>query len=196
MTTDIGEIPLINTANVMLATLKAAAARDATPGDCIERLMRQLVQVHENAEAARGEIEDRVATALQELAAAGLIEALDGGRFRITPRGRRVLEEHPMGVDETILAEFREFRDSVKKLDLPLPEIGEAVAAAPLAPKAYLDGYGAYLARRPVTENPHPADMNEHGAWDAGWFEALDEAIESGTGAAEESAQKGDSGGV
>lgn len=196
MTTDIGEIPLINTANVMLATLKAAAARDATPGDCIERLMRQLVQVHENAEAARGEIEDRVATALQELAAAGLIEALDGGSFRITPRGRRVLEEHPMGVDETILAEFREFRDSVKKLDLPLPEIGEAAAAAPLAPKAYLDGYGAYLARRPVTENPHPADMNEHGAWDAGWFEALDEAIESGAGAAEESAQKGGSGGV
>ncbi len=192
MTTDIGEIPLINMANVMLATLKAAVATDATPGDCIERLMRQLVQVHENAEAARGEIEDRVATALQELVAAGLVEALDGGRFRITPRGRRVLEEHPMGVDETILAEFR---DSVKKLDLPLPEIGESAAAA-LAPKAYLDGYGAYLARRPVTENPHPADMNEHGAWDAGWFEALDEAIESGAGAAEESAAKGGSGGV
>ncbi len=175
MTTDRGEVPLINMANVMLAVLKAAALAEVAAEDCVAVLMRQLARVHEDAEAVLAELADRVATALEALSAAGLLAAAEGGRYRLTARGRTVLEEHPMGVDDTVLAEFREFRDFVRRLEAPARTAPTAAAA----PSAYLDGYSAYLGGRRVTENPHPADMNEHMAWDAGWFEAFDEALEN-----------------
>jgi restriction system protein len=177
MTTDIGEIPLINMANVMLSALKAAAEGPTEPGACIERLVRNLARVHEDAEAQRSAVTERVELAFVELLAAGLIEETGRARFRITARGRTVLEAHPMGVDETVLAEFHEFRDFVKRASLPADD-GESVPAAQLD-RPYLDGYGAYGAGRRVTDNPHPADTAEHMAWDAGWFEAFDEGLDN-----------------
>jgi hypothetical protein len=89
-----------------------------------------------------------------------------------------VLEEHPIGVDETVLAEFREFREFLKRHDVQETE-GDTVSLSTSSTQAYLDGYGACTAGRPMTENPHPADDAEHMAWAAGWFEALDESIKS-----------------
>lgn len=183
MTTDIGEIPLINMANVMLAVLKAAAERPVRQSDCIDRLTRHLRQVREDPELHRPELEAGVQRAVGELSAVGLIEKTPEGRFRLTPRGHTVLEQHPMGVDETVLAEFREFRDFVRRLS-PSSQgsKGNSVEAPTLSStRAYLDGYGTYAAGRPMTENPHPVDTAEHMAWDAGWFEALDEAVENGS---------------
>lgn len=181
MTTDIGEVPLINLTNIMLAVLKATAERAVTQSDCVERLARSLRQIGEDPESHRPELEDGVGRAVVELSAVGLIEETSAERFGLTPRGRIVLEQHPMGVDETVLAEFREFRDFVKRIS---PSSKEARAEAPTfsATRAYLDGYGTCMAGRPMTENPHPADTADHMAWDAGWFEALDEALESGAG--------------
>jgi len=183
MTTDIGEIPLLNMASVMLAVLKAAAQHAVTAADCVARLLRNLARVHEDAESQRGELEQRVAIALGELTAAGLVAAAGEGRFRLTARGRTVLDQHPLGVDETVLAEFREFREFVKRL---APRPGECETPGPKTPanQAYLDGYGACMAGRRMTDNPHPVDTAEHMAWDAGWFEAMDEAIERHEGAA------------
>lgn len=178
MTTDFGEVPLINMANVMLAALKLAAARPAVPGDCVEQIARNLAKVHENPEAQRAELEARVELAFVELLAAGLIEEVKGGGFQLTARGRTVLENHPMGVDESVLAEFREFRDFVKKHDAPVAG-GDAAPLDATSSRAYLDGYGAFGGGKRATENPHPPDMAEHMAWDAGWFEAFDESVEN-----------------
>jgi ribosome modulation factor len=95
-----------------------------------------------------------------------------------------VLDQHPLGVDETVLAEFREFREFVRRL---APRPGESEAPGPKTPanQAYLDGYGACMAGRRMTDNPHPVDAAEYMAWDAGWFEAMDEAIERDEGAAD-----------
>ena len=182
MTTDIGEIPLLNMASVMLAILKAAAQREVAPADCVARLLRNLARVHEDAESQRAEIEERVTLGLAELATAGLVASAGNGRFHLTPRGRAVLEQHPLGVDETVLAEFREFRDFAKRF---APRPGESESPGPKTPtnQAYLDGYGACMAGRRTTDNPHPVDTVEHMAWDAGWFESMDEAIERHEGA-------------
>ena len=178
MTTDIGEIPLTNMANVMLAVLKAGERGEASAADCLARLRRQLAQIHADAPIEPGLLEERVAIAIGELASAGLLEAAAQGRFRITPRGRTVLAEHPLGIDETVLAQFRDFGGARSVPEGPAAERGETSAAV-LAPKAYLDGYGANLAGRPRSDNPYPPDSNEHDAWDAGWFESLDEAEDS-----------------
>ena len=182
MTTDIGEIPLINMASVMLAILKTAAQREVVAADCVARLLRNLARVHEDAESQRAELEQRVALALGELAAAGLIAPGGESRFRLTARGRTVLERHPLGVDETVLAEFGEFREFAKRLS-PRPEESEAPGPKTPANQAYLDGYGACMAGRGMTDNPHPVDTIQHIAWDAGWFEAMDEAAERHEGA-------------
>jgi restriction system protein len=178
MARDIDEIPLFNMANVMLTVLKAAAERPISPAECVERLTRILAVAHEDAEPERPTLEDRVRLAFVELAAAALLEEAREGRFGLTARGRIVLEDHPMGVDETVLAEFREFREFLKRHAGQEIESDAVSLDAPSA-AAYLDGYGACAAGRPMTENPHPVDAAEHMAWAAGWFEALDESIKS-----------------
>jgi hypothetical protein len=183
MTTDIGDVPLLNMASVMLTALKAAGAGEAGPADCLARLARNLAQVHEDAAALRPRLESMVEEAFAELLAAGLLAEGTGGRFRLTPRGRTVLEQHPLGVDESVLAEFREFRDFVRRASRPA-EPSETPALDAADNQAYLEGYGAYGAGRRAAENPHPADTAEHVAWDAGWFEALDEALERPPGGA------------
>ncbi|HLI13411.1 MAG TPA: hypothetical protein VKY65_17600 [Alphaproteobacteria bacterium] len=175
MTTDSGEVPLVNMANVMLTVLKAAAAQPVSPGDCVERLLRTLRLVHENAEAQRSTLTERVALAVTELHAAALLAPRRDGRFAATERGRIVLAAHPLGVDETVLAEFREFRAFIRKHEAPAGDDKAELERT----QAYLDGYGAYGAGRPLTENPHPAETAEHMDWDAGWCEALDDAIEN-----------------
>ena len=178
MVRDIGEFPLINMANVMLTILRMAAERPDSPADCLERLLRILTLAHEDAGAQRLVLNDRIRLAITELSATALLEEVSKGKFRLTGRGRIVLEEHPMGVDETILAQFREFWEHAKQDDTASSQ-GEAVSIGTPCAQAYLDGHGAYMAGRPVTDNPHPADIAEHIAWDSGWFEALDETIEN-----------------
>jgi len=168
-------------ANVMLTILRRAAQQPTSSADCLERLSRVLTLAHEDAEPQRLVLEERIRRAIAELFAAALLDEVSKDQFRLTARGRIVLEEHPMGVDETVLAQFKEFWAHAKQDDT-IGAQNEAVSIGTPCAQAYLDGHGAYMSGRPVTENPHPADMAEHIAWDSGWFEALDETIENAGG--------------
>ncbi len=71
-----------------------------------------LVQAHESPAVAVTEIVEHLQEARRHLVAAGLLAIADYGHFTITERGQRVLAEHPMGVDDTVLTQFQEFRES------------------------------------------------------------------------------------
>jgi restriction system protein len=173
---DLDEVPLINMASIMLSLLTAAAAGETTAAACVARLVAQLARLGERAAALRGELERRVGLALAELEAAGLLHAAAPERYAITSRGRIVLHRHPLGVDESVLEQFRDFRNFIKAL-APMSGKETSSETAPES-RAYLEGYAAEIAGRLAGDNPFAEDMVEHMAWNLGWYEAMDEAIE------------------
>ncbi len=73
-----------------------------------------------------------------------------------------------MGVDDSVLMEYPEFAEFIRKLgQRPPPENTDAVE--------YEQGYEAFIAGRNYTDNPYNADTARHLAWENGWFQAFDE---------------------
>jgi restriction endonuclease Mrr len=103
---------LLHEPDLMLAVLRVGVAKSGTLDDCIDqlRLLRQAAQIHNPLPEA--EVRERLQTALAKLHRAKLIEAPAPGRFRITPRGRRVLADNPDGIDDTVLMQLPEFRSA------------------------------------------------------------------------------------
>jgi restriction system protein len=54
---------------------------------------------------------NRVAWALSHMAQAGLLNRPERGRYLLSERGKKVLQEHPDRVDMTVLHQFPEYRD-------------------------------------------------------------------------------------
>jgi hypothetical protein len=178
---DLDAVPLISMPSIMLTLLRAAAAGDATPDSVAASMAAHLEQIGEPPQPLLGEIERRMGIAVEELAAAGLIEEPSPGRYAITGRGRIVLRRHPLGVDESVLEQFRDFRKFVKAISnrfAAKDALEEEPSSAEAA--AYLVGHAAGLAGGGVEDNPHRPDRAEHLAWELGWSEARDEAIEHG----------------
>jgi hypothetical protein len=113
----------------------------------------------------------RLATAQHFLLAARLLTPLDGERFHITERGRRVLADNPMGVDDTVLMQFPEFRALIRRPSEP-------GAHDDPRPREYEEGYEAYRDGEMPADNPYEFDRIEHLAWENGWFGARDDALE------------------
>jgi ribosome modulation factor len=166
------EHPLLNTPSLTLSLLKVATERDwATLEDGVAHLKGALVQAHEPLAVAVPEIVSHLRETRRHLVAAGLLAVADDGRFTITERGRQVLAEHPMGVDDSVLTQFPEFREFIRRSSphrVPEnPELG-----------AQEEGYWAYLDGQSAVDNPYEFDTGKHLAWENGWFEARDEQID------------------
>jgi ribosome modulation factor len=149
----------------MLLMLKIAADRPATLTDCRAQLGEELARAHEKPAVP----EPLIATELEEirkhLLAAGLLVAGDGETFCLTRRGRQVLAEHPLGVDETVLARFAEYRaflrDFARRRSVDDPRLPR-----------YEEGYAAGQQGRSLSDNPYAPDSIDHLAWENGWSEA------------------------
>ena len=112
-----------------------------------------------------------------KLRRAGLIEAPAPGRFRITARGREVLDDNPDGVDDTVLMQLPEFRP-VNGHSAIAPAGPRAPAAAQRAPDTeYHSGFEAFLAGVGLADNPHPTDVRAYLDWENGWSQARDERL-------------------
>jgi hypothetical protein len=173
--TALDDAPLLQEPDLMLAVLRVAAVRAGTLDDCIDHLrtLRQCAQIYEPMPEA--EVRARLEAAEAKLRRAGLIEAPAPGRFRITARGRQVLDANPDGVDDTVLVHLPELR--------PVNGHSAIAAAAPAAPVAaqraanteYHRGFEAFLAGASLADNPHPPDVRAYLDWENGWSQARDE---------------------
>jgi hypothetical protein len=170
------EYPLLSYSDLMLVVLKTAARGQANLRDCLS-LLRQLLEVaHERPPVPEAEILRRLEAAKTYLLKALLLVPAGAAEFVITARGRQALTEHPMGVDDTVLMQFPEFREFIRRAGEPAarddPRIGE-----------FDEGYAAYQEGQMPADNPYEFDRIEHLAWENGWFSAYDDDARAAHGA-------------
>ena len=108
---------------------------------------------------------------MRHLIGAGLLHQVENDCFEITERGRRVLAEHPQGIDDTVLAEFPEFRAFMHRVHPPhVPEDAQG--------DTHEEGHRAFQEGEDTADNPYAFDTSKHLAWENGWSEARDDALE------------------
>lgn len=168
---DFADYPMLHEAELMLALLRVAEQRTGATAEALARLGRDADRAGEPAAESVAVTLARLESARDRLCVAGLLCDGGGGTARITTRGRKVLEEHPDGVDDTVLMRFREFR-------LWLRQTAEHAPPQDTAGRAYQEGWVAQLAGRSHSDNPYMADTVRHQAWENGWFEARDEEVD------------------
>lgn len=168
---DLSEFPLLNRPALMLLMLKTAADRPATLADCRARLETELRRIHEQPDVPDPVIAAELEEVRKHLVAAGLLETGEGDAVNLTGRGRKVLAEHPMGVDETVLMAFREYRTFLHEF------ARRKTVDDPRLPR-YDEGYAAAREGRALSENPYPRDSIDHLAWENGWSEARDTDVD------------------
>jgi restriction system protein len=164
---DLSEFPLLNRPALMLLMLKAAGDTPATLAACRARLAMELGRIHEHPDVPEPVIAAELEEVRKHLLAAGLLEPAGGDAATLTRRGRKVLAEHPLGVDETVLAAFPEYRSFLRNFarrrTIDDPRLSR-----------YDEGYDARLAGQSLSENPYPPDSVDHLAWENGWSEGGD----------------------
>jgi restriction system protein len=174
LTSETEERPLLHEPDLMLAVLRTSIGKVATVEDCIRHLGMLLRMAHEPPPADLEELRARVEEVEAKLRRAGLIRPAIPEGFEITDRGREALEEHPDGVDESLLVRFPEYRVATGE---------RAAGGSPGSSAAAYDaGYAAYLSGRMLADNPHPADRRDHLDWQNGWSQARDDALKADRG--------------
>lgn len=164
---DLSEYPLLNRPALMLLVLKAAADRPVTMEDCRDRLAQELERIHEKPDVAEAVIAAELEEVARHLEAARLLARDAGGALCLTARGGQVLRDHPLGVDETVLAAFADYRKFIAAF-APRRTIDDP------RPSRYDEGYAAQQDGRSLSENPYAPDSVDHLAWENGWSEARD----------------------
>ena len=164
---DLSEFPLLNRPALMLLMLKAAAEGPVTLRDCWTRLATELGRIHERPDVPESVITAELGDVLKHLVAGGLLVPGKGDAFDLTHRGRKVLAEHPLGVDETVLATFPEYRAYLRNF------ARRTTFDDPRLPR-YDEGYAARREGVALSENPYPPDSIDHLAWENGWSEGGD----------------------
>jgi restriction system protein len=95
---------------------------------------------------------DRVSWALTYMKKAGLVETVKRAHYRITPKGRTLLQSNPSRVDLSVLAQYPEFVEWKERSDAP--KAGKSLTAPPEesleTPEESLDS--AYQALRKAIE--------------------------------------------
>lgn len=168
---DLSDYPLLNRPALMLLVLRAASKQAVTLRACRDRLGEELARIHERPDVPEAMIAAELDEVGKHLEAARLLARDGHGALNLTPRGRQVLNEHPLGVDETVLASFAEYRTFItafalrKTVDDPRPT-------------RYDEGHAAQQEGRSLSENPYPPDSVDHLAWENGWSEARDTDME------------------
>lgn len=170
---DIEEHKLLHFADLALALLKAAQAQAADLGEATRLLALDRRRAGEAEAIDPAQLHDRLDRARRHLVAARLMDMLDETRFRITPRGRAVLHQHPDGIDDSVLMDFPEFRAWVERIaHHPPPEDSRT--------REFLRGWSALAEGRDLGDNPFATDTAQHAAWEDGWLEASRRGREGG----------------
>lgn len=158
---------LLHEPDLMLAILRAASSGPAGPEEAAARLRAHLAAAREPPPADPADLRQRLERAASLLAAAGALEPAGGERCRLTESGRRLLAEHPDGVDESVLRRLPAFRAflAARRPERPVED--------PRLP-AYEAGLRAFAEGQPFADNPHAADTADHLGWENGWSEARD----------------------
>lgn len=164
--------PLLSYAELSVILLKTAGRPGATLDRAVAALRDLLDAARQADQPTAAELGRRLDRVGRDLAAAGLIEAMGAGGFRITPRGEQMFAAHPLGVDQSVLAVFPEFRAGFP---------GTGPRSRDAEPPSYAAGYDAFHRGRRPEDNPHAPDSADHLAWENGWFEARDEEEEAGS---------------
>jgi restriction system protein len=175
--TTLDDAPLLHEPDLMLAVLRVAAVKAGTLDDCLDHLraLRQSAQIDEPMPEAQ--VRTLLEAVQVKLRRAGLIEAPAPGRFRITARGRQVLDDNPDGVDDSVLMQLPEFR-AVNGRSAIAPRVPGAPAAYQRAPDTdYQRGFEAFLAGIGLADNPNPPDVRAFLDWENGWSQARDEQL-------------------
>ncbi|HEV7370235.1 ribosome modulation factor [Arenibaculum sp.] len=175
---ELTEYPLLHTQDLMLAVLRSAADGPGTLADGLARIRATLDLAGEAPPVADEDILAHLDRARFQLLKAGLVEAAGGDRYQTTERGLAVLEEHPTGVDESVLMAFPEYRAHVERsprAETGVPGRAETARRTP----EYDEGYAAFREGRSLADNPYPWDQDRHLAWENGWSESRDAELRS-----------------
>jgi len=177
---DWSDPPLMSRSFLMLTALRQAAAGPTSIGALADVMRAARERIGDPVRVSADELEKRIATALEYLEGARLAERGSDGTIAITERGRQVLVDHPAGIDGSVLSEFPEFRTFVHERAEHAARIAqeEAPSPHPMPSPAYQEGYRAYRAGAPSSDNPYDEETIHHLAWANGWFEARDQSQE------------------
>ncbi|RKH57107.1 restriction endonuclease [Corallococcus aberystwythensis] len=108
-------MPIPDFQSAMLPVLRLAQdGKDHTLGEAVDAVAVEFKATEEERNALlpsgrQRRIHNRVGWAKTYLQKAGLVEANGRGRFRITPRGRQVLQGKPTRIDMKFLEQFPEY---------------------------------------------------------------------------------------
>jgi restriction system protein len=187
---ELTEYPLLHEVDLMLALLKVATEGPATIEDAAMRLKRNLQSVGEEPPVSDADFQTYLSRARDRLCQAVLLAPLDDGRFAITPRGMQALSDHPGGIDDSVLMNFPEFRAYIEA------EAGKAVKKIESNDNGsdnntdkqggddpriveFDQGYAAFQQGISLQANPYERDRVMHLAWENGWCEARDDALQA-----------------
>jgi restriction endonuclease Mrr len=162
----------------MLVILRRATGGASSYDDFMADLGAFIASVHpqdpesllptriDDAPTLRGRLEDSV-THLKE---AGLLTEPEAGCFAATGRGKRLLDQNPKGIDDTVLERFVEFRRYLQR---------DRHAAGPTEPtRDYKAGFNQYQDGSALSDNPYDPETGAHQEWTLGWFEAFEEHLD------------------
>jgi restriction system protein len=177
---ELTEYPLLHEVDLMLTLLKVAISGPATIEDAAERLKSNLQSVGEEAPVSDQEFRTYLARARDRLFQAVLLTPREDGQFMITPRGMQALNDHPDGIDDSVLMNFPEFRAFIEaEAGRPVKDIGSNDNGAGDDPRIieFDEGYAAFHQGLGLLANPYERDRVMHLAWENGWCEARDDVL-------------------
>jgi restriction endonuclease Mrr len=112
----------------------------------------------------------RLTDSITHLKEAGLLTEPEAGSFAATGRGKRLLEQNPRGIDDTVLERFVEFRRYIQ-------QAGQA--SGPTEPtRDYKTGFNQYQDGSTLSDNPYDPETAAYQEWNLGWFEAFEEHLD------------------
>jgi len=178
---ELTEYPLLHEVDLMLTLLKVATEGPASVEDAAERLKHNLELVGEAPPVPDAELQTYLSRARDRLCQAVLLAPLDDGRFTITPRGMQALSDHPAGIDDSVLMNFPEFRAFIEaEAGGPVKKIGAKDNGGDDPRIVEFDqGYAAFHQGIGLQANPYEQDRVMHLAWENGWCEARDDALQA-----------------
>lgn len=176
---DFHEHTLLSYPDLTLTLLKVAQERgQATLEDALQAHKALLRQAHEAPPVSDEEILRHLDHARRNLELAKLLKAVGTEGFQLTARGAEALREHPMGVDDSVLMAYPEFRAAIEGRDTA------QIKGAARLPRSmhYDEGYTAFHQGAGLSDNPYGFDTANHLGWENGWYEARDESAQTPPG--------------
>ena len=125
---------------LMLPLLKIAGdGQEHRISDIVDQLARDFELTEEERRqflpsGKQTTFANRVHWAKTYLAQAGLLEATKRAHFRITDRGRKVLAESPLRIDNEYLSQFAEFMQFRERSRVPEKQVSSDAAEIPVTP--------------------------------------------------------------